>query len=74
MERGGATKYTHHSLKPNKHNSWDQIPNTTRIIQGGAELLRGEGRGGGRGDQPLGGRVGTRTEGQRRTIFLEIAV
>ena len=55
----------------NSKNEWHQaklVRTTTRVIQGGAELLRGEGRGGGRGggegDQPLGGRVGARTQGQ----------
>ena len=56
----------------NSKNEWHQaklVRTTTRVIQGGAELLRGEGRGGGgrgggEGDQPLGGRVGARTQGQ----------
>ena len=55
----------------NSKNEWHQaklVRTTTRVIQGGAEMLRGEGGGGGgsegRGEHPLGGRVGARTQGQ----------
>ena len=51
----------------NSKNEWHQakiVRTTTRVIQGGAELLQPVGRGGG-GGQPLGGRVGVaRTQGQ----------
>ena len=51
----------------NSKNEWHQakiVRTTTRVIQGGAELLQPVGRGGG-GGQPLGGRVGAaRTQGQ----------
>ena len=50
----------------NSKNEWHQakiVRTTTRVIQGGAELLQPVGRGG--GGQPLGGRVGAaRTQGQ----------
>ena len=51
----------------NSKNEWHQakiVRTTTKVIQGGAELLRHGGSGGG-GGQPLGGRVGAeRTQGQ----------
>ena len=50
----------------NSKNEWHQakiVRTTTKVIQGGAELLRHGGSGG--GGQPLGGRVGAeRTQGQ----------
>ena len=50
----------------NSKNEWHQakiVRTTTKVIQGGAELLQQGGRGG--GGRPLGGRVGTeRTQGQ----------
>ena len=51
----------------NSKNEWHQaklVRTTTHVIQGGADVLqRGGGRGGG-GDQPLGGGVGGRAQGQ----------
>ena len=49
----------------NSKNEWHQaklVRTTTQVIQGGAELLRGGGRG--EGGQPLGRRVGGRSQGQ----------
>ena len=49
----------------NSKNEWHQAKierTTTKVIQGGAELLQQGGRGG--GGQPLGGRIGARTQGQ----------
>ena len=49
----------------NSKNEWHQaklVRTTTQVIQGGAELLLQQG--GGRGGQPLGRRVGDRTQGQ----------
>ena len=50
----------------NSKNEWHQakiVRTTTKVIQGGAELLQQGGRGG--GGHPLGGRVGAeRTQGQ----------
>ena len=49
----------------NSKNEWHQaklVRTTTRVIQGGADVLQQGGRGG--GGQPLGGRVGGRAQGQ----------
>ena len=49
----------------NSKNEWHQaklVRTTTQVIQGGAELMLQQG--GGRGGQPLGRRVGVRTQGQ----------
>ena len=49
----------------NSKNEWHQakiVRTTTKVIQGGAEVLQQGGRGG--GGQPLGGRIGARTQGQ----------
>ena len=47
----------------NSKNEWHQakiVRTTTKVVQGGAETLLG----GGGGGQPLGRRVGARTQGQ----------
>ena len=49
----------------NSKNEWHQaklVRTTTRVIQGGADVLQQGGQGG--GGQPLGGRVGGRAQGQ----------
>ena len=49
----------------NSKNEWHQaklVRTTTQVVQGGAESVRGGGRG--EGGQPLGGRAGGRTQGQ----------
>ena len=49
----------------NSKNEWHQaklVRTTTQVVQGGAESVRGGGRGG--VGQPLGGRAGGRTQGQ----------
>ena len=51
----------------NSKNEWHQakiIRTTTRVIQGGADLLRQQQGGGRAGVQPQGSRVGARTWGQ----------
>ena len=52
----------------NSKNEWHQaklVRTTTQVIQaGGAELLQRAARGSGEGGQPLGRRVGGRTQGQ----------
>ena len=52
----------------NSKNEWHQaklVRTTTNVIQGGAEVLQ-RGRG---GVQPLGGGVGSRTQGQKKSFL-----